>query len=131
MIPSVRFVASCADRETKGEKKLNADSSFAAVLKTFLKQSGKTQKELAAASNVSDATVSRALRNNNSRKGGYIPSDIIVLKLALGLQLGPDVLSELFRAKYPELRVIDDALAKKKTVIDLNGELDDCGYSPL
>lgn len=92
-------------------------------MKELLKSRNWKYKDLAAASNQSETTISRMINNTNGRGGPFKLTDDLVYAIALGLGLGVDGWHQLSAIAFPQRALWQDALACGSTVVALNCDL--------
>lgn len=90
-----------------------------------------TQKDLAASANMSEARISRILNTKSGSPNKIIASEYELGQIALALEMGKDGFEILRRAAYPYLDMIDNALAEKQSVHELNIQLYEKGLPLL
>ena len=101
-------------------------SALARQIKTDLKKLGMRQKELAAASGLPEARVSRILRGGTVRL-----TEQDINQLALGLKKTTAERDELRYLAWPELYEIDKALQEHEGIVSLNCRLAEKGFPLL
>lgn len=102
-------------------------SALARRIKAYLQNLGMKQKELATASGMPEARVSRILRGGQVRL-----TEQDINQLALGLKMTPAERDELRYLAWPELYEIDKALKRRdRCVFLVNCELAEQGLSLL
>ena len=101
-------------------------SALAGQIRDDLKRLGMTQRDLAAASGLPEARISRLLRN-----GHVTVTEQDINQLALGLGKTVQERDEMRYLAWPQLYYIDQALAQSEDVISLNCRLYDAGLPLL
>lgn len=102
-------------------------SALARRIKAHLQKLGKTQKEVATASGMPEARLSRILKGEKVRL-----TEQDINQLALGLQMTPAERDELRYLAWPELYEIDEALKRRDgCVFRVNCELAEKGLPLL
>lgn len=119
-------MAQMQPKQSPGYKR-KEPSALARQIIADLKKFGMTQKELAAASGMSEARVSRILRGKKVRL-----TEHDINQLAIALKKAPEDRDKLRYLAWPELYVIDDALKRRDgSVCRVNCELAEQNLSLL
>ena len=105
--------------------------TFSQCVDKLLKENGMTAAQLIKQSAISQTTVSRILRDANDKGATYRPTEKIVAAISITLKLDPDGYEALREIAFPELVIWKTALNGKKSVDDVNKELDDLGLPIL
>lgn len=112
-------------KQSPGYKR-NEQSALARQIQADLKKLGMTQKELAAASGMPEARVSRILRGGTVRL-----TEQDMNQLALGLRKTTAERDNLRYLAWPELYEIDKALQAHEGIVSLNCRLAEKGFPLL
>ena len=112
-------------KQSHGYKR-NEQSALARQIQADLKKLGMTQKELAAASGMPEARVSRILRGGTVRL-----TEQDMNQLALGLRKTTAERDNLRYLAWPELYEIDKALQAHEGIVSLNCRLAEKGFPLL
>ena len=89
------------------------------------------QKDLAAKSCLSEAMISRILRDRNDKGADYRPTEQVVAAISLSFELGTEGYEILRRAAFPQVAIWQEALKDFKTVAGANEELQKKGLPLL
>lgn len=76
--------------------------NFVRLLKNYLAERDWSQKELAAACDMTESMVCRMLRNDNGHGDSFDLKPYMVMKIACGLTIGWSGYRKLMEAAYPE-----------------------------
>ena len=112
-------------KQSPGYKR-NEQSALARQIQADLQKLGMTQKELAAASGMPEARVSRILRGGTVRL-----TEQDMNQLALGLKKTVAERDKLRYLAWPELYEIDKALQAHEGIVSLNCRLAEKGFRLL
>ena len=112
-------------KQSPGYKR-NEQSALARQIQADFKKLGMTQKELAAASGMPEARVSRILRGGTVRL-----TEQDMNQLALGLRKTTAERDNLRYLAWPELYEIDKALQAHEGIVSLNCRLAEKGFPLL
>ena len=112
-------------KQSPGYKR-NEQSALARQIQADLQKLGMTQKELAAASGMPEARVSRILRGGTVRL-----TEQDINQLALGLRKTTAERDNLRYLAWPELYEIDKALQAHEGIVSLNCRLAEKGFPLL
>ena len=108
--------------------RLGNTPAFVRAVKPYLAKDNLTQRDLAGASGLSEAMVSRMFKNLNGRGDTFELTERMVYKVALGLKLVRKGYWSLMEIAFPELF---EALDSGETHTDLNITLNKKGKPPL
>ncbi len=108
--------------------RLGDTPAFARAVKKYLAKDNLTQRDLAAKSGLTEAMVSRMLKNLNGRGDTFDLTERMVYKVALGLNLGKQGYLDLMEIAFPEMF---KALGCGHTYTHLIDTLNDNGKPPL
>ena len=94
-----------AKREPKQSPttRLGNTTDFVSAVQVYLTKEKRTQKDLAEASNMSEAMISRMFRNDNGRGDTFNLTERMVYKIAAGLRIGRQGYWRLMEIAFPEL----------------------------
>ncbi len=81
------------------------------------------QKDLAAKSCLSEATISRILRDRNDKGATYHPTEEVIAAISLSFELGTEGYEILRRAAFSQVAIWQEALEDYKTVAEANEDL--------
>ena len=93
-----------------------------------MKKLGMTQKELAEAACISEAKISRIMRNSNETGNSFVWTELDINKISVALQWGKQGRELLRYAIYPELAYYDEALENREGMVRLNCRLYEQGF---
>lgn len=103
-------------------------SAPARLIKERMKKLGMTQKELAEAACMSEAKISRIMRNSNETGNSFVWTELDINKISVALQWGKQGRELLRYAIYPELACYDEALENREGIVRLNCRLYEQGF---
>ena len=103
-------------------------SAPARLIKERMKKLGMTQKELAEAACMSEAKISRIMRNSNETGNSFVWTELDINKISVALQWGKQGRELLRYAIYPELAYYDEALENREGMVRLNCRLYEQGF---
>ncbi len=103
-------------------------SAPARLIKERMKKLGMTQKELAEAACMSEAKISRIMRNSNETGNSFVWTELDINKISVALQWGKQGRELLRYAIYPELACYDGALENREGMVRLNCRLYEQGF---
>ena len=94
-----------AKREPKQSPttRLGNTTDFVRAVKPYLAKNEWTQKDLAEASGMTEAMISRMFRNDNGRGDTFNLTERMVYKIAAGLRIGRQGYWSLMEIAFPEL----------------------------
>ena len=107
--------------------RLGDTPAFASAVREYLAKDNLTQKTLAVKSGLSEAMVSRMLKNQNGRGDTFDLTERMVYKVALGLNLGKQGYLALMQIAFPEMF---EALGSGQPYTYLVDTLNDKGKPP-
>lgn len=108
--------------------RLGNTTAFVRAVKPYLAKENWTQRDLAIASDMSEAMISRMFRNSNGRGDSFDLTGRMVAKIAAGLCIGVEGYLILMEAAFPEYF---EALRNKENTQCLNITLKNEGKPPL
>ena len=103
-------------------------SAPARLIKERMKKLGMTQKELAEAACMSEAKISRIMRNSDKTGNSFVWTELDINKISVALQWGKQGRELLRYAIYPELAYYDEALENREGMVRLNCRLYEQGF---
>ena len=103
-------------------------SAPARLIKERMKKLGMTQKELAEAACMSEAKISRIMRNSDKTGNSFVWTELDINKISVALQWGKQGRELLRYAIYPELACYDEALENREGMVRLNCRLYEQGF---
>ena len=109
----------------------NPGMTFSQCVKHLLQEKVMDQKDLAAKSCLSEATISRILRNWNDKGATYHPTEEVIVAISLSFELGTEGYEILRRAAFPQVAICQEALKDFKTVAEANEDLQKKGLPLL
>ena len=117
-----------SDKKSKQTVRLGETKIFVRQVKRYLSKYQWSQKDLAIAADMTEAMISRMLRNNNGRGDSFDLTPEKVMKIACALEIGTEGYMLLMEAAYPEFV---KALRNKERTLILNMNLIEKGKPPL
>lgn len=103
-------------------------SAPARLIKERMKKLGMTQKDLAEVACMSEAKISRIMRNSNETGNSFVWTELDINKISVALQWGKQGRELLRYAIYPELAYYDEALENREGMVRLNCRLYEQGF---
>ena len=109
----------------------NPNKTFSQCVKHLLQEKVMDQKDLAAKSCLSEATISRILRDRNDKGATYHPTEEVIVAISLSFELGTEGYEILRRAAFPQVAIWKKALESFEAVTEANKKLKDKGLPLL
>lgn len=106
-------------------------STPARLIRERMKELGITQKYLAKATGMSEAKISRIMRDSTEPRDSFVWTELDINKISIVLQWGKQGRDKLRYAIYPELVCYDAALENREGVIRLNYRLKEHGFQRI
>ena len=103
-------------------------STPARLIRKRMKELGITQKFLAAATGMSEAKISRIMRDSTEPGDSFEWTELDINKISIVLQWGKQGRDKLRYAIYPELVCYDAALENREGIVRLNCRLENHGF---
>lgn len=113
------------------QTKQNPPRTFSQCVKRIIYQKRMTGAEFAEECHISEATVSRMIRDDNDKGATYTPSDDVIIAICLAMGLGEEGYNQLKNAADPRRAVLMQALKANLDVGETNERLYDAGLPLL